>query len=423
MNRFPWLSTLRPKVLDLWHRGRRKLRPMFHSAKAKLWLFAGIVIKRGRPLLGKLGSLFVVLWHHLLPLIHRCTSWNGFWWITGIAVVLAIGVYLSWRFWDDLQDGPESLSTTIRNLGLVIGGVIAILLAVWRSVVGSSQADTAQRDLLNERYQKGAEMLGSNVLSVRLGGVYALQRLAEEHPDQYHIQTMKLLCAFARHPTRVEDEERELLDNDTEGAAYNKEDHGGVRRLRPDVQAVIEAIATLNEARILLEREAEYVPNLSDADLRNLRLDAQNLSRVELVGADLSGARLYRTNFSHAKLYDAILSCARLNGANFSNAKVDDANLSGVTAGFANFSDVYFFNVNLAQADLSSANVTGARFLNANLSGAKFSKNTLRAEGLGQGQLDRATADPSNPPILDGLIDSQTGKPLVWRGKPLDDKS
>ena len=46
-------------------------------------------------------------------------------------------------------------------------------------------------------------MLGSEVLSVRLGGIYALQRLAEEWPDQYHIQIMRLFCAFVRLPTSI----------------------------------------------------------------------------------------------------------------------------------------------------------------------------------------------------------------------------
>ena len=48
-------------------------------------------------------------------------------------------------------------------------------------------------------------MLGSEVLSVRLGGIYALQRLAEEEPKQYHVQIMRLFCAFVRNPTKDED--------------------------------------------------------------------------------------------------------------------------------------------------------------------------------------------------------------------------
>ena len=121
----------------------------------------------------------------VLRLIGRVLRREGFWWVAAIVAVLVIGSLLSWRFWDDLADDKESLSTTVRNIGLLIGGVVAILLAVWRSIVAERQADTAQQGLLNERYQRGAEMIGSDVLSVRLGGIYALQRLAAEHPEQY----------------------------------------------------------------------------------------------------------------------------------------------------------------------------------------------------------------------------------------------
>ena len=43
-------------------------------------------------------------------------------------------------------------------------------------------------------------MLGNDVLSVRLGGIYALLRLAEDNPEQYHVQIMDLLCGSVRHP-------------------------------------------------------------------------------------------------------------------------------------------------------------------------------------------------------------------------------
>ena len=71
----------------------------------------------------------------------------------------------------------------------MIAGIIGFPIAIWRSIVASRQAaatqkqsETAQHSLLNERYQKGAEMLGSDLLSVRMGGIYALQRLADDHP-------------------------------------------------------------------------------------------------------------------------------------------------------------------------------------------------------------------------------------------------
>ena len=110
-------------------------------------------------------------------------------------------------FWRWLRDG-ESSSTTIRNLGLVIAATIALPLAIWRSMVAARQADaarkqseTAQRGLLNERYQKGAEMLGSNVLVVRLDGIYALVRLSPRAPRRLlHADYESPRCVRAAAP-------------------------------------------------------------------------------------------------------------------------------------------------------------------------------------------------------------------------------
>ncbi len=88
----------------------------------------------------------------------------------------------------------------MRNLALIAGFVIGIPLAVWRSWTADRQAETAERGLRNERYQQGAEMLGSKTLSVRLGGIYALERLAQDHPDDYHGQIIDLFSAFVRRP-------------------------------------------------------------------------------------------------------------------------------------------------------------------------------------------------------------------------------
>ena len=121
-----------------------------------------------------------------------------------LVVAVAVGIWSLVNYWDWLQitpDGKESGSTTVRNIGLVIAALVALPLAIWRSLVAQRHADTAQQNLLNERYQQGAEMLGSEVLSVRLGGIYALRRLSEEHPKQYHVQIMQLFCAFVRNPT------------------------------------------------------------------------------------------------------------------------------------------------------------------------------------------------------------------------------
>ena len=69
--------------------------------------------------------------------------------------------------------GGESGSTTIRNLSIVLAGLVALPLAVWRGVVANRQAraargqaeaaqrqaDTAQQDLRNKRYQETVGLL------------------------------------------------------------------------------------------------------------------------------------------------------------------------------------------------------------------------------------------------------------------------
>ena len=178
-------------------------------------------------------------------LARRTISWDGAPWVFMVFLALVVGVALSWIYWGDLHHEEESLSTTVRNVALVIGGVIAVLLAVWRSRVAERQAATAQQGLLNERYQKGAEMLGSRMLAVRLGGIYALRRLAGEYPEQYHIQVMSLLCAFVRLPSP------------NNGIESYPQIHEGQSQemlaLRADVQDAMQAVALRGSVGISME--------------------------------------------------------------------------------------------------------------------------------------------------------------------------
>ena len=307
----------------------------------------------------------------------------------------------------------ETNSATLRNIGLVVAGliVIALPLAVWRSIVAQRQAKTAQQDLLNERYQQGAEMLGNKVLSVRLGGIYALQRLAEEHPEQYHVQIMGLFCEFARYPTKDPKLHQvpQAIDsgwNTTQDFLATKEftletmrlDESSLR-MREDVKAVVGAIRVRGRKGIELEREAELRLDLSYADLRH-----SNLS-----DADLSSAVLVKANLHRAFLIDAILSGAYLHDADLHRAYLVGTNLSGT----------YLMYANLSGAGIMDADLSGAILLGANLSGARLSG----VRNLTQSQLDGACADPTDPPQIDGSLDPVTREPLVWRGTPLEDEA
>ena len=329
----------------------------------------------------------------------------------GLLVLVAIIAASIWslaNFWDWLQridaGAGESNSTTIRNGGLIVVTIIALPLAIWRSTVAHLQANTAQRGLLNERYQKGTEMLGSPLLSVRLGGVYALQSLAEEHPEQYHIQIMRLFCAFVRHPTKStedrDDSTKIIPVMDTQEESNSETEPKGCTR--EDVQAIMDAIGSRDGTRIAIERKNKFTLNLKAAELSGANLSEANLSGMN------------RPVYMTADLSDANLSGVDLSAANLSFTDLTGADLSGAILMGANLSNTYLSNTNLSGADL---------FCDGRGEHVTFESPVI---GLTQAQLNQAYAAPNNPPKLDGtrdhVLDAKTSKPLIWRGKPLEDK-
>ena len=288
------------------------------------------------------------------------------------------------------SDCRESGSTTLRNLGFVAGGLLAIGFGIWRGVVADRQAkasqhqaETSRRGLLNERYQKGAEMLGSDVLAVRLGGIYELQLLAEDYPKQYHVQVMRLFCAFVRNPTKDEDDKTKLPGTEKELSAKDYQ-------VREDVQEAMKAIGARSDADVELEKKAEFSPDLSGAYLPFVYLFKANLT-----DAVLEEAHFYPENLSDRE----ISRSARLLMA---RADLSEADLTRA----------YLFGANLTSADLSGVTLTKASLLGANLTEAHLS----RAKGLTQDQLGEAVADSEKPPNLNGARDADTGAPLEWNG-------
>ena len=353
-------------------------------------------------------------------------SW-AFWLVIAGLILSALGMYFGWDWLRSGATEKEPNSTTIRNAGIVIAGIFALVFALWRGLVAERQAaasqrqaETSQQGLLNERYQKGAEMLGSKVLAVRLGGIYALQRLAEEHPEQYHLQIIELLCAFVRNPTG--DKDGPVLRHDEAGDPA----HG----LREDVQAIMRAIGNRSDVGIALEESDRnfhlYLPSvnierglLSELNLAGALLHESNLFGAHLIGTNFSDAYLESANFSRAHLIGANLSSASLIGANFSDSVLDSANLSKAIFRSADLLNAGFADTNLTDADLVDANLTGASFIRDRGIGGRLNPAT----GLTQAQLDEARSDPDNPPRLEGVLDAETGEQLVWRGRPLDEDS
>ena len=431
-----------------------------------------------------------------MTLPKRVCGWLGKWslWraLGIVALVLAVtvgcvvGGLIVFENWPNIGvDSWRARLNVARDVGIVLAGVIALLVAGWRGFAADRQAsaaqiqvdaalrqnDTAQTDLRDRGYQKGAEMLGSDLLAVRLAGIYALDRLAREHPSEYYLQVKRLFCSFVRFPIRDDhgaraelnvrddiqqimwalrdrtDEHRVLDSDDTQGfdftgadlrrsqlmgfsasrASFSHTDLSPSSLTRANLPGASFAYADASNVEFddaLLESALFFKTNLNGSTFRRAylryasfsgnqfhkaRFGGSDMRNVNLRNADLTGAEFSGVDLQEAELdFETSLKDVDLSSANLTRAKCEDLNLSGAR----------MFRCDLTEAVLIGANFEGADLSYANLSGALIGVPTHDpAIGLTQEQLDQAGADPENPPKLDGALDAETGDQLRWEGR------
>ena len=293
--------------------------------------------------------------------------------LTAAAVAAEPSVF-SWEYW---EHGKRS--EIFRNFALAYVAVFGLGFGIWRAWTAHRQANVSEQGLITDRFSKAVDQLGSDQLSVRLGGIYALWRLTEDAPDPDVARVLDILCAFVRSAPPESSGLRETGPNDA-GSDPEESESVTITPLRPDVQTILHLIAE-ESANYRKRLTSQYTPNLMRA----------NLARAHLIGTNLVAA-----NLAHADLTSAHLSLADLSGAILMETK-------------------------LTNAFLQQANLTGADFMYANLTGA----NLKYAKGLTQGQLDSACIEKGGiPPIVDdGLNPPANFCPESPSGKFMKDNS
>ncbi|MFC8341215.1 hypothetical protein ACFUJX_29950 [Streptomyces rubiginosohelvolus] len=93
----------------------------------------------------------------------------------------------------------DVVKTTVTVLTL-IGAVLAALYAYRKQLLDEGTSHRADATQLTERYTKAAEQLGHEQAAVRLAGVYAMARLADDWPEN---QPGAAAGAIARRRDRV----------------------------------------------------------------------------------------------------------------------------------------------------------------------------------------------------------------------------
>jgi uncharacterized protein YjbI with pentapeptide repeats len=263
--------------------------------------------------------------------------------------------------------------TSLSTTATIFGGLILFL--------NFSQGENR---LITERFTRSIEQLGNREETIRIGGIYALERIANDSPrDGWTI--MEVLSSFVRGKQNTKGQDLSQLS-----------------AIRTDAQAALTVIA---RRKIELETEQQYLDlsctNLREANLVGAKLDRAKLNNSSLIQSDLREANLNGANLSHANLHGANLShakldCANLIQANLSNTNLSAANLDRVNLNKADLSDAILDRSILTNASLGNTNLSSAILIGANLRGATLSQSNLSKADLSGADLDRANLSGAN---------------------------
>jgi uncharacterized protein YjbI with pentapeptide repeats len=260
--------------------------------------------------------------------------------------------------------------------------------------------ELTEQGQVTDRYTKAIEQLGSDKLDVRIGSIYALERIARDSPRD-HPTVMEVLSAFTREHSH---EPWPLPGPDDEDADL-------VEFTRPDIQAALTVVRRRDVKHdigsIDLTRADLTRADLTDAFLGSADLHDADLTGAQLTGAQLTGAQLTHAYLTGADLHDADLTGADLTyadlarawliGADLHDATLSAADLTEARLMHANFTDARLEGANLTGADLTSARLEGAVLADTDLTGARWPADPPVPEGwkldTGSGRLERAGTD------------------------------
>ncbi|MGV9411442.1 pentapeptide repeat-containing protein [Nocardia sp. NPDC003693] len=229
---------------------------------------------------------------------------------------------------------------------------VAALAALWftnQSLRATSdQAGLARQTAITDRFAKAIEQLGSEKLDVRLGGVYLLERLATDSPND-RPQIFEVLSAFVRtHAPNT--------------PACNAQPEAMVST---DVQAVLTVIGRRDRTRtepIDLSNTCLVRATLEQANLQGARLDKANLTAAVMDNANLAGAAMTEAQLAFALMTDSDLSDALLNRANLQDANLSGTNLDGARLARADLRRAVLLDASLDRVTFLQADVRGTWF-------------------------------------------------------------
>ncbi|MBB5954338.1 uncharacterized protein YjbI with pentapeptide repeats [Saccharothrix tamanrassetensis] len=270
-----------------------------------------------------------------------------------VSVGVGLAVALLWAYGGGTEADKARLDA-IRTAGTIVvgtGGAAALWLAARRQqsaeialrqkdvdqehqerVALAVQVDAAERRV-TELYTKAVEQLGSDKAPVRLGGMYALERLAQNVPEQRQT-IVNVLCAYLRMPPPTENPN----ENPTEDLA-GAQQVGQERQVRLTAQRILRAHLRWGTKVFWPDVDLDLTgATLHDLDLVGCRVRTARFHGARFTGFAAFGGAWFagKASFGRAEFHGrAVFEGARFAGNAVFGEAVFHGEASFTMSGFA----------------------------------------------------------------------------------------
>jgi Pentapeptide repeats (8 copies) len=271
-----------------------------------------------------------------------------------------------------------------RTWAQILGGAALLggLYFTWRTLRVNREGQ------ITERFTRAIDQLGAKddegnlQPEIRLGGIYALERIASDSPERDYGTVMNVLTAYVRQHAPWSKADPERSENEEQANPW----------ILPSPPADIQAIlGVLGRRKDSVRKEYQ------------VRLD---LHGTHLQGADLKKANLQDANFFRANLHRVEAEEANLHGANLQSAILELAFLQGA---------------DLREADLHGANLKRAKLFKAKVTDEQLRTPTSLEEAtMPNGQMyedwlkdEKASGEDEKRPRGEHLVSEEPGTSKV----------
>lgn len=322
----------------------------------------------------------------LKEIIEKCKKLDPKIWIASYVLISAFILY--WYPSIQVSHFEISNSTTIATLEneyrtnltqILGGGAVAIgIYFAWKNfIIAQDNLRVSQEGQITERFTRAVDQLGNDKLEIRLGGIYALERIANESEKDYW-PIMEILTAYVRKNASLKantNKKFTFISMDIQADESTTTDVPDVETISIDIQAVLIVIGRrkyfFNAGEsIRLNLSGTY---LRKAILKEFHLERTNFGYAHLQYAYLGEAHLEQTVFIESHLENSYIRHAYLENSVFIGAHLENADFSWSHLEEALLIKAHMERTVFRYAYLQNADFEGADFEGANFEGADFS--------------------------------------------------